>query len=81
MVGYGQLFADPLGQEIGHLVVTGGHVLPNWLLEVAAILLEPQVDGYGAGIDEAVEIGTEGAYALQQVERAHGIDVQILAVV
>ena len=62
-------------------MVAGGHILANRFFEVAAIFFEAQVDGDGAGIDEAVEIGAVGAQAFEQVECAHGVDFEILAVV
>ena len=62
-------------------MVAGRHILAYRLCEVSAIFFEAQVDGDGAGIDEAVEVGAVGAHALEQVEGAHGVDGQVLAVV
>ena len=81
VVGHGELFADPFGEEVGHMVVAGDHLLGYGLFKVAAVVFQLPVDGLGAGVDEAVEIGTFGADAFEQIERAHGVDVKVLAVV
>ena len=62
-------------------MIAGYHILRDRLLKVAAVFLQPQIDSHGAGVNEAVEIGALRAHALQQIERSHGVDVQILAIV
>ena len=81
MIRHAQFFADPFREEVGHRVVFCHHFLGNRFFKNPPFFCQFPVNRFGGGIDEAMNVGVELADTLKQVERAHAVDGEIVAII
>ena len=81
VITHAEFLADPLGKEIGHVMVFGNHILGDEFIEKSPFLGKFPIDCFSTGINEAMDVRIELTNTLQDVERSHTVDCQVLTVI
>ena len=81
VITHAEFLANPFGKEIGHVVVFRNHVLSDEFIEKSSFFGEFPIDCFGTGINEAVDVRIKLTDTLQNIERSHTVDCQVLTVI